>query len=91
MLKNTLPLDCSMVSMKPGSEFLSGSDALEAFKSYSSGADGRLPQALEKLKDREEAMSALGGLVAYLKELNLDRDLCSTGNFNIFDLHRSVF
>lgn len=30
-------------------------------------------------------MSALGGMLFYLTQLNLDRDLCSSRNFNIFD------
>lgn len=77
-----------MVSMKPGKEFLSGAKAIEAFGEYVSTDDGKMPKAIEDLQDKEEAMSALGGLISYLKELNLDRDLCLTGNFNIFDLHR---
>lgn len=81
-----------MVSMKAGSEFLSGEGALHQFKAYTEKMD--LPEAVKQLQDKDEAMSAMGGMLSYLKELNLDRDLCTAGNFNIFNLHkcaRSVF
>ena len=45
----------------------------------------QLPAAIEQLKDNAQAMSALGGMVWHLKQLNLDSDLCAVGNFNIYD------
>lgn len=44
-----------------------------------------LPPAIEAVKDQAEAMSALGGMLSHLKQLNLDQDLCQTRNFNSYD------
>jgi len=45
----------------------------------------QLPEAISSMLDKPEAVSALGGLLWYLSQLNLDRDLVSSRNFNIFD------
>lgn len=78
-----------MVSMKAGVEFFSGEEALENIKAVLvDPTSGALPPAIQSFEKKDETISALSGLVSYLKELNLDAELCMAGNFNIFDFHR---
>lgn len=48
----------------------------------------KLPDAIESLIENTEAIESLGNLMWYLRSLNLDRDLLSLGNFNIYDATR---
>lgn len=99
-MKSVLSNDCRWTALKSGSEFLSSEDALSAVRSLFSQAvaddedvdmngSADLPPAVASMQDNEQAMSALGGMVHYLKSLNLDADLCKVGNFNIYDMHKS--
>ncbi|TKA55262.1 hypothetical protein B0A53_02232 [Rhodotorula sp. CCFEE 5036] len=47
--------------------------------------DGLLPDNIRLMLDKPVAMSALGGMVWYLRQLNLDSDLVTARNFNIYD------
>jgi hypothetical protein len=49
------------------------------------GTKAPLPAAIEKMLDNPLAMEALGGMMFYLKTLNLDKDLITQRNFNIYD------
>ena len=51
--------------------------------------DVKLPAAIESMKDDPQALSALGGMVWHLGQLNLDAELCPIGNFDIYDPMRS--
>ncbi|KAI5476724.1 hypothetical protein MNV49_007314 [Pseudohyphozyma bogoriensis] len=44
-----------------------------------------IPESIRKMYGNEIAMSALGGMIWYLRQLNLDSDLVTTRNFNIYD------
>jgi DNA mismatch repair protein MSH6 len=44
-----------------------------------------LPEAIESMLDTPIAVEALGGMLFYLTTLNLDKDLVSQKNFNIYD------
>ena len=48
-------------------------------------AAGELPEAIEQMLDNPLAMEALGGMLFYLKCLNLDKDLVTQRNFNVYD------
>ena len=48
-------------------------------------ADMALPPAIESMLDSSIGMEALGGMLYYLKSLNLDRDLLTQKNFNVYD------
>lgn len=37
------------------------------------------------MEDKPLALEALGGLMTYLKSLNLDKDLITQKNFNVYD------
>ncbi|GEM07599.1 DNA mismatch repair protein MSH6 [Rhodotorula toruloides] len=44
-----------------------------------------VPESIRKMYDKPVAMSALGGMIWYLRQLNLDADLVTARNFNIYD------
>lgn len=47
--------------------------------------DGELPKAVEQLKERTEVIAALGSMLAYLKEVNLDSELVTARRFRVYD------
>ncbi|GAA6021689.1 hypothetical protein JCM8202_004312 [Rhodotorula sphaerocarpa] len=47
--------------------------------------DAILPGNIRKMLDKPVAMSALGAMVWYLRQLNLDSDLVTARNFNVYD------
>ncbi|GAA5982227.1 hypothetical protein JCM10908_004792 [Rhodotorula pacifica] len=49
------------------------------------GDDALLPDNIRVMLDKPVAMSALGGMVWYLRQLNLDSDLVTARNFNVYD------
>ncbi|UZJ52175.1 hypothetical protein CBS101457_001495 [Exobasidium rhododendri] len=44
-----------------------------------------LPPAIVQSLDKAEAVSALGGMLSYLTQLRLEKDICASMNFDIFD------
>jgi DNA mismatch repair protein MSH6 len=90
VLRNTVPLSCQTTMLKAGSEFLDlhGArrklDALFAPGEETTEASV-FPAAIQKMLDKPAAMSALGGMLWYLEQLNLDADLVSSRNFDVFD------
>ncbi|GAA5958465.1 hypothetical protein JCM21900_001479 [Sporobolomyces salmonicolor] len=44
-----------------------------------------VPEDIRKMYDKPVALSALGGLIWYLRQLNLDSELVTAKNFNIYD------
>ena len=99
VLRSTVPSTAQITMLKPGVEFLDPDTTLRKLNALFNpdvDADASveeldpvdpslLPEGISSMVDRECAMSALGGMLCYLAELNLDRDLCSSRNFNIFD------
>ncbi|WVF66380.1 hypothetical protein IAT40_001120 [Kwoniella sp. CBS 6097] len=90
LLRNILPSSAQRASFREGDEFCSASETLHRLSAYFSidGSDSDkppLPEAIESLRDNALAMEALGGLLFYIKSLQLDKDLVSQRNFNIYD------
>nr|DBA11345.1 TPA_inf: MSH6 [Testicularia cyperi] len=99
ILRSTVPSTAQITMLKSGTEFLDQETTLRKLRvlfDTSVDPDARietldpvdpqlLPEGIASMLDRPCAISALGGLLSYLTELNLDRDLCSSRNFNIFD------
>lgn len=44
-----------------------------------------LPEAIQQIMDTPEALSALGAMLVYLTQLNLEKDICASRKFDIFD------
>lgn len=98
VLRNTVPHSCQWTVLKPSTEFLDEESTLrklnvlfnpeladEDLRSVDPVDAELLPEAIASMLEKPQAMSALGGLLWYLSQLNLDKDLCSSRNFNIFD------
>ena len=51
--------------------------------------DVELPSAIDALVENVISIESLGNLMWYLRSLNLDKDLLSLGNFNIYDASRN--
>lgn len=93
VLRNITSISCLWTSLNSGKE---GMDAIETitelknlFNKDNGDADKvKLPDAIESLIENTEAIESLGNLMWYLRSLNLDRDLLSLGNFNIYDATR---
>ena len=99
VLRSTVPTTAQITMLKPGVEFLDPETTLRKLNAlFNPQVDGEarldsldpvdpslLPEGIASMVDRPCAMSALGGMLCYLAQLNLDRDLCSSRNFNIFD------
>ncbi|CAZ83140.1 unnamed protein product [Tuber melanosporum] len=81
LLKNNTSLNTIWNKLKPGVEFWEGSTTVRELvsKDYfgeSASKDRKgWPQALEEVKEKELAMSALGALLCYLQTLKIDREL----------------
>lgn len=92
MLRNMLPSSTLWQSFRDHREFYSSEETLRRLSDIFETADDdgtvakmRLPEAIEAMLDTPVAMEALGGMLFYLNSLNLDKDLISQKNFNIYD------
>ncbi|GAA5904211.1 mismatch repair ATPase MSH6 [Sporobolomyces salmoneus] len=96
LLRNCLGIDCQWSALKEGKEFLRSDDAkeevLKLFKAAkkqddqaAASEDDLVPEDIRKMYDKPLAMSSLGGMVWYLRQLNLDSELVTANNFNVYD------
>lgn len=99
VLRSTVPTTAQITMLKPGVEFFEPDTTLRKLNAlFNPDVDREarvesldpvdpslLPEGIASMIDKPCAMSALGGMLCYLAQLNLDRDLCSSRNFNIFD------
>lgn len=81
LLKNLAPSLCVWTALKPGSEFLASADCVAGLNEI---YDGNVPDTISGFYESPEAMAALGALVYYLRQLNLQelftaRNLCALG------------
>ncbi len=84
MIKGCLTQDCRITMLKPKEEFLIASEARDMLKKmFKDGQEP--PPAISSMQEQDEPMSALGAMLTYLHQLNLDKDLCSSRNFDIYD------
>lgn len=87
LLRTILPSSTLWQSFKVDKEFLSQEETVVALNEIFApgGGEAELPEAITSMLDKPLAMEALGGMVFYLRSLNLDKDLISQKNFNIYD------
>ncbi|EJT46755.1 DNA mismatch repair-related protein [Trichosporon asahii var. asahii CBS 2479] len=83
LLRNILPPSTLWQSFKEGKEFLDVDDTIAALKEYF--PEGELPAAITAMTENHLAVEAVGGLLYYLRTLNLDKDLISQKNFSVYD------
>ncbi|EIW67861.1 hypothetical protein TREMEDRAFT_40008 [Tremella mesenterica DSM 1558] len=91
LLRNISPPNVLWQDFKDGVEFYPVAKTLEElgklFEVEGDLADMKatLPNAIKTMLNEPLAIEALGGMLFYLRSLNLDKDLVSQGNFTIFD------
>lgn len=92
LLRNILPSNTAWQSFRDVTEFYTAQDTVrhlgdlfDTDSDLAGSSKSKLPQAVADMLDKPLAMEALGGMVFYLKTLNLDKDLVSQKNFNIYD------
>jgi DNA mismatch repair protein MSH6 len=101
IVKNTVAHDCNITMLKPNAEFYDAEQTLRklnlVFNSDLKASEALtiddvdpvdpsiLPDAIQQVLDKPEALSALGGMLNYLTQLNLEKDVCASRNFDVFD------
>jgi DNA mismatch repair protein MSH6 len=93
-------MSTSWVSLRPGTEFYDAettrhklaeffgsedSDSIAVDGETKSESTSSLPVAIIEMLDQPLAMEALGGMIFYLRSLNMDKDLLSQKSFNVYD------
>ncbi|CAL1699677.1 unnamed protein product [Somion occarium] len=97
LLKAVLPGSCLWTSLRE-SEGLPYDKTLKELKGlYPAGEDdddmddnvhglgSSIPEAIRKMVGCKEAMEALGSMIWYLRTLNIDKEILSMKNFNVYD------
>lgn len=92
LLRRILPSNALWQSFRDGTDFYSADQTIRELSNYFETVDDNgsnakllLPPSVESMLESTIAMEALGGMLFYLKTLNLDKDLVSQKNFNIYD------
>ncbi|KAK4153972.1 muts domain V-domain-containing protein [Chaetomidium leptoderma] len=95
ILKNNTGPTTIWNHLKPGTEFWDADLArreldCSGYFASEEGKDEEWPKQLSESKDKDLAMSALGGLTHYLRVLKLDQTLLSQGSFGWYNpIHRN--
>lgn len=97
LLKVLLPGNCLWTPLRT-SEGLSYDATLEELKAlYPPGAssddamdedvawDSGVPDAIRSFIDNQTAIESLGSMIWYLRQLNIDKDILTQKNFNVYD------
>ncbi|KII87843.1 hypothetical protein PLICRDRAFT_176607 [Plicaturopsis crispa FD-325 SS-3] len=96
LLKAILPAACLWTSLRESEGFGFEQTLKELNAMYSQGDDEvmddddvelieEVPQSIRDMVGCRDAMEALGSMVWYLRQLNIDKDIMSMKNFNIYD------
>ncbi|KAL7939275.1 DNA repair protein [Trichoderma chlorosporum] len=90
ILKNNTSPTTIWTHLKPGTEFWDADTTrreLACAKYFAKEEDEEdvWPEALQELKDDDLVMSAIGGLISYLRFLKLEGPLLSQGNFEAYN------
>ncbi|KAG8891562.1 DNA mismatch repair protein msh6, partial [Tulasnella sp. 417] len=94
LLKNILPASCLWTVLREteGYDYDGTLKALEEM--FPAGDDdameedvfsGSIPEGIRQMMGSRVAMEAIGTMIWYLRQLNIDKDLVSMKNFNIYD------
>ncbi|KIM91619.1 hypothetical protein PILCRDRAFT_810908 [Piloderma croceum F 1598] len=96
LLKSILPASCLWTSLRDSEGFSYDQTLTELKTMYpadeddSMGDDDELlseavPQSIRDMVRCNGAMEALGAMIWYLRQLNIDKDIMSMKNFNVYD------
>ncbi|KAG8888505.1 DNA mismatch repair protein msh6 [Tulasnella sp. 332] len=99
LLKNILPSSCLWTALR-SVEGYSYDETIEAldklFRPATKGDDddamdeddqkqSEIPEGIKQMLDNRTAVEAIGAMIWYLRQLNIDKDLLGMKNFNIYD------
>ncbi|KAG9034241.1 DNA mismatch repair protein msh6 [Tulasnella sp. JGI-2019a] len=99
LLKNLIPASCLWTALR-SSEGYTYDQTIEAldelFAPKSKGDDddamdedtpkqSEIPEGIKQMLDNRTAVEAIGTMIWYLRQLNIDKDLLGMKNFNIYD------
>lgn len=101
VIRNSVATDCNITMLRTNTEFYDEEQTLRKLNlvfnpelTNRSSADidavdavdpQILPEGIRQILDVPEALSALGAMLSYLTQLNLEKDICASRNFDIFD------
>ncbi|KDQ07318.1 hypothetical protein BOTBODRAFT_167161 [Botryobasidium botryosum FD-172 SS1] len=88
LLKTLLPESCLWTALREseGMDYHTTLKKLhELFPGDEDEENGGIPEAITSMLGQEGAVKALGSMMWYLRQLNMDQDLLSMKNFNIYD------
>ncbi|KAG0139481.1 hypothetical protein CROQUDRAFT_54664 [Cronartium quercuum f. sp. fusiforme G11] len=88
VLKNSASSDCTWTALKPD-EYLDIEECLSRLSELFGEAGKKIPQAITSFHAKPETMMALGGLIWYLGQLNLDKELLTCDNVKVLDVFRA--
>lgn len=78
-------MNTTWVPLKPGKEFYDEVTARSQLKACFEIDGQEIPKAIVDLSDNALAIEAVGGMIFYLKSLNVADDLLSQRSFNVYD------
>jgi DNA mismatch repair protein MSH6 len=97
LLKAILPSSCLWTSLRDVEGFTYDQTIVELNKMFSGDDDDdasmnedgvlndAVPESIKDMAGCKPAMEALGAMAWYLRQLNIDKDLLSMKNFNVYD------
>ncbi|KAI0822933.1 DNA mismatch repair protein Msh6 [Trametes gibbosa] len=97
LLKSILPGNCLWTSLRESEGFKYNDTIKELKKLYPADEDDdemadnphgltkAVPEPIRKMLPHHEAIEALGAMIWYLHTLNIDKDILSMKNFNVYD------
>ncbi|KAH6917837.1 DNA mismatch repair protein msh6 [Coprinopsis sp. MPI-PUGE-AT-0042] len=98
VLKSILPSDCLWTGLRDVEGFKydqtleelktlfpSGGDSMEEDADGEDLLPASVPESIRQMASDRSSMEALGDMIWYLRQLNIDKDIISMRNFNIYD------
>ena len=92
LLRNVLPASTLWESFRDIDQFYTAEATLELLaeeyqttKDADNSGKAMIPETIEQMMGHPLAIEALGGMMFYIKGMNLGKDLMSQRNFNIYD------
>lgn len=84
VLRNTASSDCTWTALK-SEEFLELEECVCRLAELFQESGGQIPETIQSFYNKVETIQALGGLLWYLRQLNLDKDLLTCKNVKVLD------
>ncbi|CAO1620443.1 unnamed protein product [Sympodiomycopsis kandeliae] len=89
IIKNCVGADCRITMLREGKEWLTPDDTVSELTNLF-GSEDDVPEAISSVLDKDEVVSAMGGMFAYLTQLSLLSDVASSRNFQMLEKRRKA-